>query len=119
MCASSSATNSPVFLLRAIKLGESGDGMFECVQSCPLDVQAYTRSSRTSTEQLEALCGNTPSSSIISYFQMMSASLGPALAGGLPVSITKYLASSLNGPSLPFAIPFMSKHITSQRLVTM
>src|SRR5207253_556244 len=42
MWASSSATNSPVFLFKAMKLGELGEGIFTCVQSWPLEVQAKT-----------------------------------------------------------------------------
>src|SRR5215510_3150646 len=117
MPASSSPKNSPVFLLSAMKLGELGEGMFEWVQSWPFEVQANTVSSAMITEQFDALCGNTPSSSIMSYFQMMSASLGPIFAGGLPGPAT-YCASSLNGPSLPLDMPFTSRHMTSQRLVT-
>ena len=66
MLASSSPLSSPVLASKAIKLGDNGDGTFECVQSCPLEVQAYTISPTTMTEQFEALCGNTPSSSIMS-----------------------------------------------------
>src|SRR5688500_14344426 len=114
----SSATSLPVFLFDAMKLGEFGEGMFTCVQSCPFDVQANTKSSATSTEQFDALCGHTPSSSILSYFQMMSASFGPIVALGFPGPAT-YCASSLNSPSLPLDNPSASRHITSQRLVTM
>src|ERR1035438_1359064 len=126
--ASSSARNSPVRLSSAIRLGALGEGMFECVQSCPLDVFTYTMSPMTNGAQSDALCGNTPSSPIMSYCQMMSASFGPGSIGGAGrsvglalsriTSLTTYLASSLNGPSLPSAIPLLSRQSTSQRLLT-
>src|ERR1039457_7080513 len=126
--ASSSARNSPVRLSSAMRLGALGEGMLECVQSCPLDVFTYTTSPIISGAQSDALCGNTPSSLIMSYCQMMSASFGPDSIGGarrsvgLPLSritsLTTYLASSLNGPSFPSAIPLLSRQSTSQRLLT-
>jgi hypothetical protein len=49
-----------------MKLGESGRGDIDVVQSWPLEVQTYTRSPTMRGELLEALCGKTPSSSIMS-----------------------------------------------------
>ncbi len=67
--------------------GAFGDGMLTWLSSWPLPVLQYSRSPSATGEQLARLCGNAPTSSIMSNIQMMSGSF-------LPVSF-----SSLIGPS--------------------
>src|SRR3569833_470828 len=64
----------PVCLFTHRKLGALGAGRFTCVSSTPLLVQTNSRSPRAPIEQLHMLCCETPSSFIMSYDQMTSAS---------------------------------------------
>ena len=64
----------PVFLSMARKLGASGAGTNLCSSSMPLDVQTNSTSPAAVIEQLLMLCGETPSSFIMSTTQMTSAS---------------------------------------------
>src|SRR5216684_9188189 len=69
-------TTFPVFLLTAIKLGASGDGILASPSrlSTPLLVQAKTKSPATNGEQFDILCGKTLSSFIMSIRQLILAS---------------------------------------------
>src|SRR6187455_2089263 len=84
----SSHTSLPVVRLMAMSDGAFGDGMLTWLSSWPFDVLQNSRSPSTTGEQFERLCGNEPTSSIMSNIQMMSRSF-------FPVSF-----SSLYGPSL-------------------
>src|SRR5947207_6497244 len=117
---------SPVILSTQKKLGAFGAGTLLCPQSTPLDVQQYSLLPSIITEQLLALCGNTPIASIMSSRQMMSAPSGSvetfsSSAGSLvlrPSGSAQYWPSYLNGPRLPLAKPSVLRQSSSQRLVT-
>src|SRR5215831_17616143 len=97
----------PVFLLTAIIEGALGEGMLTWLSSCPFDVLTKIKSPYITGDELDMLCGCAPTSSIMSNFQMMSASV-------LPVSF-----SSLYGPLFsPSRKPLVSRHISSPRFVT-
>ena len=80
--------------------GENGEGMLTWPSSTPLLVTVKSTSPMTSGDPVARLWGNTSSSPIMSYDQMMSPSVGPS--PGSPV----------NGPSLPSASPSASRHTT-------
>ena len=67
----------PVFLLTAMKLGAFGAGTFSRFSSRPFEVSRKSRSPERAGEELAMLCWRTPSSFIMSSFQIMSASVGP------------------------------------------
>src|SRR2546428_10609399 len=97
----------PVRLSIARKLGASGYCTLVWPSSTPFDVQTNRTSPAQVTEQLQALCCDTPSSAIRSTRQTMSAS-----------SLFSF-GSSLYGPSFsPSRKPSASRHIISLRLVT-
>src|SRR5579862_1328093 len=87
-----SHTFLPVFLSSAIMEGARGDGMCTWLSSCPFAVPTNTRLPYETGDEFAILCGDEPTSSIMSYFQFTFA------------------------PPLPS--PCVSRHITSQRLVT-
>src|ERR1035438_6737450 len=60
----------PVFLLTAIMDGARGDGMCTWLSSCPLEVLTKTRSPKDTGDELDMLCGEEPTSSIMSNFQI-------------------------------------------------
>ena len=83
----SSHTSLPVVRSIAMIDGAFGDGTLTWLSSWPLPVLQYSRLPSATGEQLARLCGNAPTSSIMSNIQRMSGSF-------LPVSF-----SSLTGPS--------------------
>ena len=93
----------PVFLLRQMKLGASGNGMLMWFSSTPLAVTTKSRSPTMSGEQSVMLCGKTFSSLIMSYDQITSPSVC-------------VLYFSFWKPSLPLAKPLASRQTTSHRL---
>ena len=95
----------PVFLSSAMKLGALGLGMLMWPSSTPLAVTMKIMSPTISGQQAAMLCGNTFSSLIMSYSQMMSASVAS-------------LYFSVWMPWLPSARPFTSTQTTVQRLLT-
>src|SRR5204863_5353771 len=82
----------PVFLFTAIMEGARGDGIWTWLSSCPLDVLTKIRSPYDTGDEFAMLCGDEPTSSIMSNFQMTLA------------------------PPLPS--PLVSRQTSSQRLVT-
>ena len=73
----SSHTTFPVFLSTAMIAGARGLGMFTWLSSWPLLVPTKSRSPQDTGEEFDMLCGETPSSSIMSSFQTMSPSVWP------------------------------------------
>ena len=71
-----SQTSSPVFLSTAMIAGASGEGMLAWVSSWPLEVVRKRRSPTLTGLAFDMLCGNAPSSSIMSSRQRMSPSFG-------------------------------------------
>ena len=80
--------------------GENGEGMLTWPSSTPLLVTVKSTSPMTSGDPVARLWGNTSSSPIMSYDQMMSP------------SVASVPGSSVNGPSLPSASPLASRQMT-------
>src|SRR5437867_4428972 len=100
-------TSFPVVLLTAMIAGALGDGILTWLSSWPFDVLTKIRSPQTAGDEFARLCGNVPTSFIMSNDQMTSASFNP-------VSF-----SSLNGPSFsPSWKPLISRHHNTPRLLT-
>ena len=78
-----------MFLSIARKLGASGAGTNLCSSSMPLEVQTKMTSPAPVIEQLLMLCGDTPSSFIMSTTQMTSASCFMSVGIGLPVALLR------------------------------
>src|SRR5438093_900723 len=91
----------PVDLVMARKLGASGYCTLSCASSTPFDVHTSRRSPAEVSEQLHALCCETPSSDIRSKLQTISAS-----------SLFS-LGSSLYGPSF---FPSRKPSVSRQRI---
>src|SRR5918999_5733078 len=70
----SSQTSLPVFLLTATMLGALGEGTLTWLSSWPFDVLTYISSPNETGEEFARLCGNDPTSSIMSNFHTMSPS---------------------------------------------
>src|SRR5215470_15035445 len=87
-----SHTSFPVFLFTAIIEGARGDGMCTWLSSCPFDVLTNSRSPYETGDEFAMLCGEEPTSSIMSNFQITLA------------------------PPLPS--PLVSRQTSSQRFVT-
>src|SRR5215472_2434789 len=60
----------PVFLFTAIMDGARGDGMCTWLSSCPLEVLTKMRSPYETGDEFDMLCGDEPTSSIMSNLQI-------------------------------------------------
>jgi hypothetical protein len=56
--------------------GAFGDGTFTWLSSCPFDVLTKSRLPWATGDELARLCGNAPTSSIMSKIQMKSGRAG-------------------------------------------
>ena len=85
----SSHFSLPLSMSSAMIDGAFGEGTLTWLSSWPLPVLQYSRPPSATGEQLARLCGNAPTSSIMSNVQRMSGS-------SLPVSFSSFVGPSFS-----------------------